>query len=261
MSHTSYSGATWKKILACGESVEAALAARGIHLTMGGEPTFVPLAPNGEEWQTAALGPTKLAYARKFARELIRRAYPGAVVLETSGKHYPGEPLPRWALLVQRLADGRPLWRDPSRLRNDTAAGTHRRLLEGTQAGQGLAGLEDADVARELDELPREAGDPGEVAQEVQRRALAGEDRPQRTFEPTDRLTLHDRRTVGLGPRDAHGRIELRERLGGARDAGEHTGGARDEVGDGAIVVRQQRGAQVAQRTDVVGDRAWPTAV
>jgi uncharacterized protein (DUF2126 family) len=125
MSDTSYSAATWKKILACGESVEAALAGRGIHVTMGGEPTFVPLAPDGEEWQTAALGPTKLTYARQFARELVRRAYPGAVVLETSGKHYPGEPLPRWALLIQRLADGRPIWRDPTRLRSDTATGTH----------------------------------------------------------------------------------------------------------------------------------------
>lgn len=125
MSDTSYSSAGWKKILACGDSVEASLAARGIQVTMGGEPTFVPTAPEGAEWQTAALGPTKLAYARKFARELIRHAFPGAVVLETSGKHYPGEPLPRWALLVQRLADGRPLWRDPARLRADTAVGSH----------------------------------------------------------------------------------------------------------------------------------------
>jgi uncharacterized protein (DUF2126 family) len=107
MADTSYSRETWKKILACGDSVEAALA------------------PEGAEWQTAALGPTKLIYARKFARELIRRAFPGAIVLETSGKHYPGEPLPRWALLIQRLADGRPLWRDPSRLREDIAKGSH----------------------------------------------------------------------------------------------------------------------------------------
>src|SRR5688500_9525949 len=125
MADTSYSTNTWKKIQASADGVEAALTARGIHVTMGGEPTFVPTSPEGAEWQTAALGPTKLAYARKFARELIRRTFPGAVVLETSGKHYPGEPLPRWALLIQRLADGRPLWRDPSRLRADLAAGSH----------------------------------------------------------------------------------------------------------------------------------------
>ena len=121
----SYPDSTWKSILACGETVESSLARSRVLLTMGGEPTFVPVSPEGAEWQTAALGPTKLAYARKFALEFIRRAFTGAVVLETSGKHYPGEPLPRWALLIQRLADGKPLWRDPARLRADTSPGTH----------------------------------------------------------------------------------------------------------------------------------------
>src|SRR5689334_2469732 len=120
-----YSDAIWRDIRQCGDTVEAALQRADLHLTMGGEPTFVPTSPDGAEWQTAALGPTKLAYARKLARELVRTALPGAVVLETSAKHYPGEPLPRWALLVQRLADGRPLWRDITRLRADTATGQH----------------------------------------------------------------------------------------------------------------------------------------
>lgn len=111
-----YSDAAWTAIRACGDTVEAALARTGVPLTMGGEPTFVPTTPTGAEWQVAALGPTKLGYARRLAHELIRRAFPGAVILETSGKHYPGEPLPRWALLVQRRADGTPLWRDPGRL-------------------------------------------------------------------------------------------------------------------------------------------------
>ncbi len=120
-----YSAPVWKSIVGCGDAVEASLARSGVALTMGGEPTFVPASPDGAEWQTAALGPTKLAYARRFARELIRSAFPGAVVLETSGKHYPGEPLPRWALLIQRLADGTPLWHDPTRLCADVAPGTH----------------------------------------------------------------------------------------------------------------------------------------
>jgi uncharacterized protein (DUF2126 family) len=92
---------------------------------MGGEPTFVPVSPSGPEWQTAALGPTKLAYARRLARELVRTALPGSVILETSAKHYPGEPLPRWALLIQRRADRQPVWRDITRLRADTERGTH----------------------------------------------------------------------------------------------------------------------------------------
>jgi uncharacterized protein (DUF2126 family) len=125
MSAAPYSPAVWQDIVACGDAVEASLARRGVLLTMGGEPTFVPMVPTGAEWQTAALGPTKLACARRFARELIRATFPGAVVLETSGKHYPGEPLPRWALLIQRRADDTPLWGDLTRLRVDTAPGAH----------------------------------------------------------------------------------------------------------------------------------------
>src|SRR5437016_1446396 len=99
-----YSDSAWKEILACGKSVEASLARAKVLLTMGGEPTFVPISPSGAEWQTAALGPTKLTYARKLARELVHSAFPGSVILETSGKPFPGEPLPRWTLLLQRRA-------------------------------------------------------------------------------------------------------------------------------------------------------------
>ncbi len=120
-----YKPATWSAVRACGDVVEASFAKSGVLFTMGGEPTFIPHDPQGPEWNTAALGPTKLGYARRFARQLIQTAYPGAVILETSGKHYPGEPLPRWALLVQWRADGQPLWSDVNRLRGDTEEGKH----------------------------------------------------------------------------------------------------------------------------------------
>lgn len=123
--HAPYRPATWSAIRACGDAVEASFAQSGMLFTMGGEPTFIPHDPQGPEWNTAALGPTKLDYARRFARQLIQAAYPGAVILETSGKHYPGEPLPRWALLVQWRSDGQPLWRDITRLRGDTKDGRH----------------------------------------------------------------------------------------------------------------------------------------
>ena len=123
--HKPYSASVWKDIQACGLAVEASLQRSGVALTMGGEPTFVPTQPDGAEWQTAALGPTKLTYARQLAHALIRTAFPGSVILETSGKHYPGEPLPRWALLVQRRATGEPLWQDLSLLAADTTPGKH----------------------------------------------------------------------------------------------------------------------------------------
>src|SRR4051812_3830900 len=120
-----YSADVWKKIRACGDAVEASLTKSGVLLTMGGEPTFVPTHPEGAEWQTAALGPTKLGYARKLARQLVQHAFPGAAVLEISGKLYPGEALPRWAVLIQRRTDGKKLWRDITRLRADTEPGKH----------------------------------------------------------------------------------------------------------------------------------------
>ncbi len=125
MSATPYPAPVWQSLRACGDAVEASLARSNVLLTMGGEPTFVPVAPTGAEWQTAALGPTKLAYARRLARELVRSAFPGAVILETAGKHYPGEPLPRWTLLLQRRADHQPVWRDITRLSADLAPGHH----------------------------------------------------------------------------------------------------------------------------------------
>ncbi|MEO6245940.1 MAG: transglutaminase family protein [Opitutaceae bacterium] len=120
-----YSPQVWDALQACGTAVEKSLQKSGVLLTMGGEPTFVPISPRGAEWQTAALGPTKLTYARRLARELIRTVLPGSVVLETSGKHYPGEPLPRWTLLIQQRADGTPLWRDIKRLRANCETGKH----------------------------------------------------------------------------------------------------------------------------------------
>src|SRR5436853_4961116 len=81
MPATPYVQATWREIVACGADVEALLARTHVALTMGGEPTFVPTEPTGAEWQTAALGPTKLAYARHLARQLITTAFPGAVVI------------------------------------------------------------------------------------------------------------------------------------------------------------------------------------
>ena len=152
------------KFTAAAAAVEELLSRHKVALTMGGEPTFVPLRPEGAEWATAALGPTKLGYARHFAQALIARARPGAVVLQTSGKHYPGEPLPRWALLLQWLpekdADGRPqspLWRDPRRLKRDDAPGGHvasdcTRLMDALLVRLGLpaaAGLPLAEAASE----------------------------------------------------------------------------------------------------------------
>ena len=62
-----YSTSTWSSVRACTDAVEASFAQSGMLFTMGGEPTFIPQDPQGPEWNTAALGPTKLGYARRYA--------------------------------------------------------------------------------------------------------------------------------------------------------------------------------------------------
>lgn len=53
------------------DAISATLARHGIRLTLGGEPTFVPVEPTGAEWNHAAVGPTKLAYAWNVADRLL----------------------------------------------------------------------------------------------------------------------------------------------------------------------------------------------
>src|SRR5436309_967488 len=75
----------------------------------------------------------------------------------------------------------------------DAAARAHRGLLEGAQAGGGLARVADARLAvRGPHVAPGEAGDARQVAQEVERRALAGEDRGQRPLDAADDLAGDD---------------------------------------------------------------------
>jgi uncharacterized protein (DUF2126 family) len=94
---------------ATAQALEARLQHAGIQLTMGGEPTLVPIDPQGAEWSVAADGPTKLRFARQLAEELQRRAWPGSTVLYCPGKQYDGEVNPRWALRLITGQNGEPL--------------------------------------------------------------------------------------------------------------------------------------------------------
>ncbi|WP_371193287.1 transglutaminase family protein [Glaciecola sp. SC05] len=104
-------------ISAQGRLADEKLAAQNLILTQGGEPTFVPLDTTAPEWNLAALGPEKLKYARLLAQELATTQFKGAVILQSFGKHYPGEPLPRWQIGIYKSRTEKPLWNDLSRLR------------------------------------------------------------------------------------------------------------------------------------------------
>ncbi|MDH5670803.1 MAG: transglutaminase family protein [Myxococcales bacterium] len=93
-----YTEAQWDGILALGERVQAALDGADVRLTMGGEPTFVALDdPDGPEWNTGALGPTKHLYAEELLERLAAIHAPQGLRHFGQGKWYPGEQLPRWA--------------------------------------------------------------------------------------------------------------------------------------------------------------------
>ena len=88
------------------ERAEQRLRQAGIALTLGGEPTYIPLNPEGAEWTVAADGPTKLSRARAMAAAIQRRTWPGSTLLYCSGKRYEGEVNPRWALRLVTRRDG-----------------------------------------------------------------------------------------------------------------------------------------------------------
>ncbi len=104
----------WMETVA--QEVERRLRGQGVHLTLGGEPTVVPLDPEGPEWSITADGPTKLPLARLLAQILQRDVWPGSTLLFCPGKCYEGEVNPRWALRLFTGSDGTPpvRWPEPS---------------------------------------------------------------------------------------------------------------------------------------------------
>jgi uncharacterized protein (DUF2126 family) len=126
-----YEPAVWEALLAAGDAVDARLDSRWIPLTLGGEPTFNAREhADAPEWNGAALGPSKWAIGRELAGELRRRLAPGAAVLHRSGKWYPGESLPRWAIDLVDARDGEALWPDRPELAAGTSSADARRVVD-----------------------------------------------------------------------------------------------------------------------------------
>jgi uncharacterized protein (DUF2126 family) len=116
-----YSEEQWSQIVALGRAVDADLEAEDVRLTMGGEPTFVAVDdPDGVEWNTAALGPTKRARAADLFRRLKEQYAPHGLAHFGQGKWYPGEQLPRWSLNCFWRRDGEPIWSTPSLYANES---------------------------------------------------------------------------------------------------------------------------------------------
>jgi uncharacterized protein (DUF2126 family)/transglutaminase-like putative cysteine protease len=140
-----YSEDQWAAIETTGHAVDAQLAALDVRLTMGGEPTFVASDdPEGDEWNTAALGKTKRFRAAELYGRLKEEYAPKGLAHFGQGKWYPGEPLPRWSLNCFWRRDGAPIWENPALLANEkvnygASADTAQRFLSGVAERLGLA--------------------------------------------------------------------------------------------------------------------------
>ena len=164
-----YTDEQWAAIDALGHAVDDRLDAGDVRLTMGGEPTFVAAGDmEADEWNTAAMGPTKHGLAVDLALRLADRFAPGALIQHGQGKWYPGEPLPRWEVRVRWRTDGVPLWRDrsllahPSGEAGSSTSADARALTEAITDALSLPA--DAAVPAYEDEaerLLREAREPG----------------------------------------------------------------------------------------------------
>ena len=110
-----YSDAQWAEIEGLGHQIDDTLLKRDVRLTQGGEPTFVAVNdPDGAEWNTAALGPTKRIYAAELFHRLREKYAPNGLMHFGQGKWYPGEQLPRWSLNCFWRKDGEPIWNSPA---------------------------------------------------------------------------------------------------------------------------------------------------
>ncbi|HEX6227114.1 MAG TPA: transglutaminase family protein, partial [Chryseolinea sp.] len=123
-----YSEEQWASILAVGNKVDEDLLQGDVRLTMGGEPTFVSVDDmEAREWNTAADGPHKRTLGLQLISRLKNSFGPGGFIHKSTGKWYPGEPLPRWQYSAVWRNDGYPVWKNDNLLDLDESDGVNNK--------------------------------------------------------------------------------------------------------------------------------------
>ena len=88
------------------------IAAMGLTIWVGSEPTFTDRAEQSPEWLHKAMGGNKAARAEALLGEMCR-CFTASLVLRSVGRQYPGEERPRWNLGLYRCRNGKPIWQGP----------------------------------------------------------------------------------------------------------------------------------------------------
>jgi uncharacterized protein (DUF2126 family) len=174
---------------------DARIAALGLTIWVGSEPTFTDRTAQTPEWLNTALGGAKEQRAQALLGGLCRR-FPGGLLLRSVGRQYPGEPQPRWNLGLYRRRDGVALWRGPPDPILAVPGGlAHPPVLE-TWASAFSAAL----AGRGFPVLPVRAADP------LERRLLmaadAGVQMPDSGDRRLSRPSVHDQAIPASGLRD-----------------------------------------------------------
>ena len=114
----------WAQINALGKMVDEDMENMGLHLTMGGEPTFVSIDDmESPQWNTEADGKDKRKLASGLLKRLMSEFGSGGLLYYGQGKWYPGEALPRWRYGCFWRRDGEPIWQDPALFADPNDAG------------------------------------------------------------------------------------------------------------------------------------------
>jgi uncharacterized protein (DUF2126 family) len=86
-------GEQWRE---AARNQDVAIAARGLTLWIGAEPTFTLRSSQDPAWLSAAEGADKAERARALLLSLAPRLSPAPVLFRSAGRRYPGEKSPRF---------------------------------------------------------------------------------------------------------------------------------------------------------------------